>query len=353
MKIVSIVGARPEFIQAWPVSQALNCNHQEVLVHTGQHYDYQMSQAFFDDLGLAPPDYNLGVGSGPHGKQTGEILARLEEILLEVKPDGVVVRGDTNSTLAGILAASKMHIPTAHIEAGERSYDRSMPEEINRLVADSLADMHFCASRTAVQQLAREGITRKVAWVGDVMLDAHTFFCEKTRTRNGLFAKLGIQPVRYNLVTVHRAATTDDPRRLENILNALREMNEVVVFPVHPRTRSVLSSMNIQLGERIKLIEPVGYLDMLALEESARVIATDSGGVQREAYFFRVPCLTLRDETEWKETVATGWNQLVGTKKEAILEAWHQIQIPAAHPPIFGDGTASEQIVKLLERELQ
>lgn len=352
MKIVSIVGARPEFIQATPVSRALRENHQEILVHTGQHYDYLMSQTFFDDLGIPAPDYNLEVGSGLHGQQTGEILARIEEVLLKEKPDLVIVRGDTNSTLAGALAASKLQIPTAHIEAGERSYDRRMPEEINRLVSDCLADLHFCASQMAVQQLAAEGITDSVHWVGDVMLDAMLHNRPIARQKSDILSRLGLKSNTYALVTIHRAANTDDPTRLGSIVDILNRVSDTVIFPVHPRTRKALARLNTTFASHVRLIDPVGYFDMMMLEDNARLIATDSGGVQREAYFLGRPCLTLRDETEWSETVTAGWNKLVSVDPAQILDAWTNFQPPAQHPPIFGDGTAGQRIAHILTNKI-
>jgi UDP-GlcNAc3NAcA epimerase len=351
MKIVSVVGARPEFIQVAPVSCALREKHQEILVHTGQHYDYLMSQAFFDELGIPTPDYNLEVGSGLHGRQTAEILVRLEEVLLREQPDLVIVRGDTNSTLSGALASSKLHIPTAHIEAGERSFDRRMPEEINRLVADCVADLHFCASRVAVQRLATEGITNSVHWVGDVMLDAMLQNQPIARRKSDVLACLDLEPGKYALVTVHRAANTDDSVRLGQIVKALNSVPETIVFPAHPRTSKALTRLAVCFAPHIRLIEPVSYFDMMTLEENARLIATDSGGVQREAYFMGVPCLTLREETEWIETVEVGWNKLVGTEPERVIDAWFDCAPPLEHPPIFGDGTAAQHIAQILESD--
>jgi len=350
MKIISVVGARPEFIQVTPVSRALRKNHQDILVHTGQHYDYLMSQTFFNELGIPAPDYNLEVGSGSHAGQTAEILVRLEEVALKEKPDIVIVRGDTNSTLAGALVASKLHIPTVHIEAGERSFDRRMPEEINRLVADQLSSVYFCVSRAAAQQLANECITKNVFWVGDVMLDANLANRGLARQKSTILSRLKLAPEQYGLVTVHRAANTDDPARLENIVRALSRVGETVVFPVHPRTRSALQKMDVQFGDNVRLIEPVGYYDMMVLEENARIIATDSGGVQREAYFMKKPCLTLRDETEWTETIQAGWNKLVGVDVDQILNGWKTFSPPAEYPPIFGDGTAGEKIAEILNK---
>ena len=352
MKIISVVGARPEFIQAAPVSRALRENHQEILVHTGQHYDYLMSQAFFDELEIAAPDHNLGVGSGSHAQQTAEILTSLEKVLLQERADLVIVRGDTNSTLAGSLAASKLHIPIAHIEAGERSFDRRMPEEINRLVSDHLADLHFCASPSAVEWLAAEGIAESVHWVGDVMLDALLQNLPVARQRSAVLQDLDLQPRHYALVTIHRAANTDDPRRLQQIVEALNAVSETIIFPAHPRTRKALASLEARLSAHVRLIEPVGDFDMMVLEENARLIATDSGGVQREADYLQVPCLTLRDETEWVETIHTGWNLLVGADPAQIEEAWFSFSPPQDHPPVYGDGTAGQRIAQILDRKM-
>lgn len=349
MKIISIVGARPEFIQAAPVSRAVRQRHTEILVHTGQHYDYKMSQTFFDELGIPAPDYNLEVGSGSHGKQTAEMLLKMEEVLLHEKPDLVVVRGDTNSTLAGALAAAKLNLPTAHIEAGERSYDRRMPEEINRLVADVLANIYFCASQTAVKRLAAEGITKNVHWTGDVMLDAMLYNRPIAERNSQILATLNLAPGSYALVTIHRAANTDDAQRLLNLVSALNAAPETVIFPVHPRTRAALERVGAEFKPHVRLIEPQGYFDMVTLEANARLIATDSGGVQREAYFLGKPCLTLRDETEWTETVTAGWNVLTGNDPVYIAESWRTFTLPADKPAIFGNGTAGEQIAKILE----
>jgi UDP-N-acetylglucosamine 2-epimerase len=352
VRIVSIVGARPEFVQSVPVSRALQGTHEEILVHTGQHYDYLMSQSFFDELQIAPPAYNLGVGSGSHNQQVAGMLVGLEDVLQRESPDLVLVRGDTNSTLAGALAAAKAHIPTAHIEAGERSFDRRMPEEVNRLVADMLADAHFCASRAAVRHLSDEGIRDSVHWVGDVMLDTLLNFLPRARERSRVLDRLGAQPRDYALVTIHRAANTDDPMRLGRIVEALNRAPETVIFPLHPRTRLALDHLGLNLGTHIRPIDPVGYFDMLVLEENARLIATDSGGVQREAYFMGVPCLTLREETEWGATVTAGWNKLVGTTPEVILEAWTTFQPPAWRPPVYGDGTAAQRIAQILDQQM-
>jgi UDP-GlcNAc3NAcA epimerase len=346
MKIVSVVGARPEFIQAMPVSRAISADHQEILVHTGQHYDYRMSQMFFDELEIPVPDYNLGVGSASQAGQTAQIMVGLEMVLLKEKPDLVIVRGDTNSSLAAALVTSKLNIPFAHIEAGERSFNRCMPEEINRLVADRLADLHFCVSLAAESHLAAEGIKGSVHRVGDVMLDALLYARPIARTRSGILERLQIEPIHYALVTIHRAANTDEPERLMQIITALNQVPETVILPLHPRTQKTLS--NIRIEDHVRVIEPVGYFDMLTLEENARLIATDSGGVQREAYYMSIPCLTLRDETEWVATIETGWNKLVGADRELILDSWFNFLPPSEHPPIYGVGNAAQRIAEVL-----
>jgi UDP-GlcNAc3NAcA epimerase len=349
VKILAVVGARPEFVQAASVSRALRERHQEILVHTGQHYDYAMSQAFFDDLDLPAADYNLEVGSGSHATQTGQMLVRLEEVMQRERPNLVIVRGDTNSTLSGALAASKLGFPIVHIEAGERSFDRSMPEEINRLVADRLSDIHLCVSQTAIAQLAAEGIHKCVHWTGDVMLDATLSNITIAMKRSSVLERFELVPGQYVLATVHRAVNTDDPQNLQHILTAFSASGETVVFPVHPRTCAALETLPVKCGPNVKLVNPVGYLDMLVLEKQARMIATDSGGVQREAYFLGVPCLTLRTETEWNETVVVGWNVLVGADSARILAEWTTFTPSADRPPIFGDGHAGERIAAVID----
>lgn len=348
-KICSIVGARPQFIKADPVSRALSASeHHEVLIHTGQHYDHALSGIFFEELEIMAPAYSLGVGSGSHGAMTGQMLAAIEAALLREKPAMVLIYGDTNSTLAGALAAIKLGMPIAHVEAGERSYDRRMPEEINRVVADSVADHHYCVSRTAVAQLAAEGVTRSVHHVGDVMLDVLLRNLPRARTKSDILARLELRHKDYALATVHRAANTDDPARLEQIVTILNEAPEPVVFPIHPRTQAALNRLGLRLAEHVRLIEPVGYLDMLALEDGARLIVTDSGGVQREAYCLKVPCLVLRESTEWVEVVETGWTRLVDVTPSVALASWREMKLPASHPPLFGDGTAGARIAALL-----
>lgn len=349
MKVLSIVGARPEFIQAAPVSRELRRRHREVLVHTGQHYDYLMSRVFFQELCIAEPDHNLGVGSGSHGRQTGEMLARLEEVIVTERPDWVIVRGDTNSTLAGALAAAKLHIPIAHVEAGARSFNREMPEEVNRLLTDRVADLLFCIAPSAVDNLAAEGITSGVHYVGDVMYDAVLHSLPVALRKSDVLRRLKLSPKQYVLSTVHRAANTDNAANLRNVVTALNALEETVVFPVHPRTRRALESLDLGFAPHVLAIDPVGYLDMLVLEREARVIVTDSGGVTREAYFLEVPCITLREETEHVETVAHGWNTLVGTDPGRILEAVRSFRATGPHPAIYGDGAAAQKIVSILE----
>lgn len=354
MKIVTVVGARPQFIKAAPVSRALrDAGVDEFLVHTGQHYDYAMSQVFFDELGLGKPDLDLEVGSGPHGRQTGQMVADLEEVMQAQLPNWVVVYGDTNSTLAGALAAVKLQIPVAHVEAGLRSFNRAMPEEHNRVLTDHCATLLCCPTQTAVDNLAREGIAQGVHLVGDPMYDAVLQFAAVARRNSTIVRDLGLTPKGYVLATVHRPYNTDQPENLRSILTAFADLGERVVFPVHPRTRQKLAELNGSflvgsVGANVCLLEPVGYLDMICLEENARIILTDSGGVQKEAYFLQVPCVTLRPETEWVETVADGWNVVVGADREQIVRMvreWHWPNSTSAGA--FGDGQASRKIAAL------
>jgi len=359
MKILTIVGARPQFIKAAPVSQAIrNAGHTEFLVHTGQHYDYGMSQVFFDELRIPQPDANLAIGSGAHGQQTGQMLMRLEQVIQEERPDCVLVYGDTNSTLAGALAAVKLQVPVAHVEAGLRSFNRSMPEEHNRVLVDHCADLLFCPTQTAVNLLTTEGITHGVHLVGDTMYDAVLQFVELARQQSTILATLDLDPKHYLLATVHRPYNTDEPNNLRAILAAFAELDEPVIFPVHPRTRKKISELELDIAhpDRIRpfrnphFVDPIGYLDMLMLEQNARLILTDSGGIQKEAFFFAVPCITLRPETEWVETVETGWNVLVDADPAKIVNAVLSQGWPTGTPPaVFGDGQASERIVEILQ----
>ena len=326
LKVSTIVGARPQIIKAAVVSRAFQNTGagriEEFIVHTGQHYDEAMSQIFFDQLGLARPRYNLGIGSGSHGKQTGRMLMAIEEVLIQEKPGCVLVFGDTNSTLAGALAAAKLHIPLAHVEAGLRSWNRNMPEEVNRVLTDHLANLLFAPTETAVRNLANEGITSGVHLIGDVMQDAIAEYARVVDECSSFSRSLGLQTREYLLVTVHRAENTDDLERLSSIVKAIQKLAEkdTIVWPVHPRTRQRLNALQAELPN-VRLIAPVGYLEMISLERNADVVLTDSGGVQKEARWLQVPCVTLRDETEWVETLANGWNQLAGVKPERIIAA--------------------------------
>jgi UDP-N-acetylglucosamine 2-epimerase len=349
MKVASIVGARPQFIKAAPLDRELCELCQHVLIHTGQHYDYAMSAVFFEELQIPEPDYNLGVGSASHGRQTGEMLIGIEETLSQDLPDCVVVYGDTNSTLAGALAAAKLHLPVAHVEAGLRSFNRSMPEEINRVLTDHVSDLLFCPTETARGNLAQEGISNGVFNFGDVMYDAVLQGNEVVDRESRILDLLKLTPQSYLLATIHRPRNTDQAERLSAILSALGEAGEEVIFPAHPRTTQALERMGSELASNLRLLEPVSYLDMLALEKHARLILTDSGGVQKEAYFFQVPCVTLREETEWVETTEAGWNLLVGANKPRILDAIRHFQPQGDLPPIFGDGTASQRIARHLQ----
>lgn len=350
MKILSVVGARPQFIKAAPVCRALRrAGIEEVLLHTGQHYDPGMSDVFFAELDIPTPQYNLGVGSGSHAVQTAAMLTGIEQALLAERPDYLLIYGDTNSTLAGALAAAKLGVPVAHVEAGLRSYNRTMPEEINRVVADSLSTLLFCPTAVAEANLAREGITCGVHVVGDVMYDAvlTSASCAE-EVASGLLSRLGVESGGYLLATVHRASNTDDPANLAAILSALSDCGETVIFPMHPRTRLAIEAAGIATGSNVRVIEPVSYIEMLALEKHARMILTDSGGVQKEALWLQVPCVTMRDETEWVETVELGWNTLTGTDPARILAAIAAPPPQNAPPPVYGDGHAAEKIARMM-----
>jgi len=357
MKIVSVVGARPQFIKAAPVSKALRRRHEEYLLHTGQHYDANMSQIFFDDLDIPEPDINLEVGSDSHARQTAEMLIGIEQVLQAQKPDVVLIYGDTNSTLAGALAAAKLNVPVAHVEAGLRSFNRDMPEEINRVLADRLSRCLFCPTTTAVENLRREGIEQGIYLIGDVMYDAARLFGEKAEGRSHILEELNLTPKDYLLATIHRAANTDIAENLRGIVEAFLACGEMVVFPIHPRTRGYLERFGLlerlRQAPNLLAIEPVSYLDMIMLEKNAKKILTDSGGMQKEAYFYGVPCITLRDETEWVETVESGWNTLVGANTGKILRAIADFNPRGGIQPLYGNGKASEKIVEILETEIQ
>jgi UDP-GlcNAc3NAcA epimerase len=351
MIIATIVGARPQFIKAAGVSRFIRQKHLEILVHTGQHYDYEMAGIFFEGLELPPPDYDLGVGSGPHGAQTGAMLEGIEKVLQSERPDMVVIYGDTNSTLAGALAAAKLNIPVAHVEAGLRSYNRRMPEEVNRVIADHLSALLLCPSLTAVSNLEAEGIKNNVHLVGDVMLEVLNWALARAEAKTPeVLAKYSLERRLFTLLTVHRSENTDDGQRLRGIVDAINALDEPVVFPIHPRTRKALARTSVKLASHILIIDPVGYLEMIALSRAARIIMTDSGGLQKEAYWLGVPCLTLRKETEWVETVENGWNMLVGTDPEKIRHVARSFVPPKKHPPLYGDGKMAAKCLDLLEQ---
>ncbi|WP_136795765.1 non-hydrolyzing UDP-N-acetylglucosamine 2-epimerase [Desulfosediminicola ganghwensis] len=360
MNVVTIIGARPQFIKASVVNSEIRKrsenrdlgHNREIIVHTGQHYDYNMSRVFFDELDIPEPHYHLEVGSGSHGSMTARMMSKIEEVLNVEHPDWVLVYGDTNSTLAGAIVAAKMHIPIAHVEAGLRSFNKRMPEELNRVLTDHMSEALFTPTEIATANLVREGITEGVILTGDVMFDAFLQFKEKAAARSRILDTLDLSSGSYCLATVHRQENTDDCRRLTNIFSALKELSyggQQIVLPLHPRTRKALEQNNICIDDNtgIRVIEAVGYLDMIHLEANAGLICTDSGGVQKEAYFAGVPCITLRDETEWVETVEAGANILAGAEKQAILNACTLARNTnvTVQPGLYGDGDAAAKIV--------
>jgi UDP-GlcNAc3NAcA epimerase len=362
-RILSVVGARPQFVKAAVFSRFVRRPEfreqiEEILVHTGQHYDENMSEVFFREMDIPTPDVNLNVGSGQHGAMTAAMLAGIERLIQERKPDIVLVYGDTNSTLAGALAASKLHVPVAHVEAGLRSYMMAMPEEQNRRLTDHLSTWLFCPTSTAIKNLEKEGIPnvqrsspsadqKSVVMSGDIMLEASTHYRRIITER----PDEGLQdlPEEFYLLTIHRAENTDDPARLASIVDAVNERSDKkAVFPIHPRTRKILAERGLSFGPHVRLIEPVGYFQMLRLEHACSFVVTDSGGVQKEAYFFAKPCITLRDTTEWVELVTAGWNTLAGTDRHSIAIALASVAAPTTHPPLYGDGNCAETIVRNL-----
>ena len=354
MKIITIIGARPQFIKAAVVSHALNKieNLQEIIIHTGQHFDDNMSDVFFTELEIPKPAYNLGIGGNLHGAMTGQQLEKIETVLIEEKPDRVLVYGDTNSTLAGALAAVKLHIPVAHVEAGLRSFDRRMPEEINRILTDHIADLLFAPTNTAISNLKNEGLENKVHLVGDVMYDAALFYKSIALSKSKILSEHNLDS--YILVTIHRADNTDSDLALKNIVKALLELSQKItlVMPIHPRTVKSLERLSLleSVKKSIKLIEPVGYLDMVMLEQHAKLIITDSGGVQKEAFFHKIPCITLRENTEWVELIELGWNRLVKmseiSKLPNICEQVIGTQGKTGTP--YGTGQSASLIAKIL-----
>ena len=358
MKIVTIVGARPQFIKAAAVSRVIRDDSankiEEVLVHTGQHYDDNMSKVFFEELDIPKPKYNLEISGGQHGEMTGRMLEAIEKVLLEEKPDWVLIYGDTNSTLAGALAAAKLHIRVAHVEAGLRSFNMRMPEEINRILADRVSSLLFCPTETAVNHLKFEGITKGVHNVGDVMYDAALFYRDRARQQSTILNDLSLTKGCFALATCHRAENTDDSHRLGEILSALAEVaTELpVVFPIHPRTRKLINEYGLSHHLTSLIVtEPLSFLDMVALEQAARLILTDSGGVQKEAFFYAVPCVTMREETEWVETVELGWNKIVGSSTASIVSGVKDMmskQNTKTMEMPYGKGDSAKNIVALM-----
>jgi len=386
LKVLSIVGARPQFIKASPVIRAIDKNNinnqskiQHILVHTGQHYDENMSRIFFDELDIPRPEYNLEVGSGTHGEQTAKMMQRIETVLINERPSMTIVYGDTNSTLAGALTAAKLLIPVAHVEAGLRSYNKKMPEEINRVLTDHVSNLLFCPSISAVNNLYKEGFTnvmesgfeikngfnlsRSISQplainIGDVMFDSILKYAKLADISSDILAKLGLEKKEYVLATLHRAENTDNKERLRSIFEALRKINKDIklILPLHPRTRKVVNESRIDISG-LEVIEPVSYLDMIRLEKNAKVICTDSGGMQKEAYFCRVPCITLRDETEWEETLESGWNRLVDAKPDRIRTCLEDVLSDSwdSKPQVsqYGDGKAAEKIFRVISSILE
>jgi UDP-GlcNAc3NAcA epimerase len=347
VKILSVVGNRPQFIKSAPLSLALKGRAEEVTLHTGQHYDRELSAVFFDELGLAPPAYRLEAGSGTHAEQTARMLPGIEQAVLAERPDWVLVYGDTNSTLAGALAAAKTGARVAHVEAGLRSFDRTMPEELNRIVVDRLSTLLFCPTEVAVANLRREGVTDGIHLVGDVMLDANLRLAPIARERSSALVEAKVAPREYTLATLHRPVNIE-PARLREITEAFARLDEPVVFPAHPRTRTALAAQGIDVDANVRLLPPAGYLDFAALASQARVVVTDSGGVQKEAYWYGVPCVTVRTTTEWVETVEAGWNRLVEADADAIVAAVRAAAPRDERPPLYGDGRAADLIADVL-----
>jgi len=351
MQIFTIIGARPQFVKCAPVSAALRKVHNEFLVHTGQHYDDNMSHIFFDEMGIPKPDVNLEVGSGSHAVQTAAMMTGLEPLMLNHKPDAVMIYGDTNSTVAAALVAAKLHIPVIHIEAGLRSFNLKMPEEINRIVADRLSKILCCPTETAVRNLNDEGIKYGVINTGDVMYDAVLMF-KPLSEKSDILKTLNVDSKKYNLITIHRASNTDNLDNLLNILNGANESGQQSIFPIHPRTKNIIKNngININSFKNINFIESLGYLDFMKLASNAKTITTDSGGLQKEAYWHGVPCITVREETEWVETVDSGWNLLIGPNRKKLNNALQEFVPFANRADFYGNGHASEKIVEAISK---
>ena len=344
MKILSIVGARPQFIKLGPLSKEIRKQHDEIIIHTGQHFDKEMSEQIFYDLKIPKPDYNLKINGGAHGEQTGRMMIKLEKLVQNIKPDAMIVFGDTNSTIAGTIIGAKLHIPIIHVEAGLRSFNRSMPEEINRIIADHTSDLLFSPTMTAVNNLVNEGLKDKTFLTGDIMVDALSENVEKINNDSSIINRLNIKNNKYFLLTLHRPYNVDDPSRLNLIIKKLGIINTSIIFPIHPRTKKVLTNNNIKVGKNILLIKPQGYLDFLALINSAEKILTDSGGVQKEAYILKKRCITIRSETEWVETLIGGWNRLVDPGNNDFIKQVISIEAPEKHQYIFGHNVAKKMV---------
>jgi len=346
--ITIIIGARPQFIKHWPLQESLQNKFETRIIHTGQHYDKNMSEIFFKEMGIQPPDIHLEIGSGTHGEQTAKMLSAIERDLIAHKPSLVIVYGDTNSTLAGALAAAKLHIPVAHIEAGLRSFNKFMPEEINRIMTDHISEILFTPSEIADKNLQKEGITKNVYRVGDIMFDALNFFLPQAEHKKNILKKMKLKETEFYYSTIHRPSNTDSETNLRNIVSAFSNLDKKVVFAIHPRTLKMIKNYNIKLNDNICIMNPLGYLENLVFLKYAKAIITDSGGMQKESFFLKVPCITIRQETEWVETIKQGWNCLVNPVKNDIIKKVSSISMPKEHMPCYGNGNTSTQIINIL-----
>ena len=351
-KIITIVGARPQFVKAAVVSREIintNCDFKEIIIHTGQHFDNNMSNVFFEELNIPLPDYNLNIGGGSHGQNTGRMIEKIEEVLINEKPKCVLVYGDTDTTLAGAIAAIKLHIPIAHVEAGLRSFNKNMPEEINRILTDQISEVLFTPSKIATNNLINEGISKfRINQVGDIMYDAVKYYSSNISNRNILKNKFNLNPKEYYLATLHRPINVDEKETILEIINGFKKSNYNVVWPLHPRTQKKLNDYNIQIPKNISILPPLGYLDMLLLEKNAKCIITDSGGVQKEAFFQGVPCITIRNETEWVELVELGANKLIKVNSDIIATTLSEFNPTFVTNNVYGDGNTAQKIINTI-----